>query len=51
MGERATSNISMFMAPPKAQYPEPLRLKEPLAQANLESAGITGHRRGTQRKL
>src|SRR3989338_6440639 len=26
------------VAPPKAQHPQPLRLKEPLAQANLESA-------------
>gem|GEM_PF-4273008 len=27
MGERATSNITLFMAPPKAQHPQPLRLK------------------------
>ena len=39
------------VTPPKAQHPQPLRLNEPLTQANLESVGIAGHRRGTQRKL
>ena len=28
------------MTPPKAQHPQPLRLKEPLDQANLESVKI-----------
>jgi len=49
MGERVRQCISHAGTPPKAQHPQPLRLKEPLTQANLESVGIAGHRRGTRR--
>jgi hypothetical protein len=39
------------MTPPKAQHPQPLRLKEPLAQANLESVSKADHRRGTRKTV